>query len=379
MKWFTATIILPLIFFLIFLFLVPLFKSINAVNYGTVNSTVNLSICGNQISEMGEDCDAPDLTGRTCSNLGYLDGTLSCDPSCTYNTSLCPIPLLNPSHLSADQISSLLASGLFTIPSTASIVATSFVTVTQDINIVIPSTNGDFTIFLPAGLVITTANGSNFDPTNLSASEVLPAYLSGLSAGTVFDVGMFWGIPSTTLEFSSPITIRLRIGAINNEKIVDIVRSNNATSGWSNDGLVSPANCKVINNVCTFQSIKSGYFATTHYPFPTPTQSPSTSTASSTSVSVSTNIEPTPTVVPFLNIPLLPEALKIFDVGGLGKIRLADLGITIKMWVTSWKKYLLADLGYNSSSSPTKYICDINIDGTCNLRDLSILLYYIER
>lgn len=46
-------------------------------------------VCGNNIKEPGEECDGPDLGGQSCVSLGYSGGILSCNPSCTLNTSQC--------------------------------------------------------------------------------------------------------------------------------------------------------------------------------------------------------------------------------------------------------------------------------------------------
>ncbi|MBU1244018.1 hypothetical protein KKD52_15440 [Myxococcota bacterium] len=45
--------------------------------------------CGNGAQEGDEDCDGLDLGGKTCSDVGYLAGALSCSADCTFNTGLC--------------------------------------------------------------------------------------------------------------------------------------------------------------------------------------------------------------------------------------------------------------------------------------------------
>ncbi len=47
------------------------------------------AVCGNNVRETGEDCDGYDLGGLSCASLGYINGTLSCNGSCTYNPNLC--------------------------------------------------------------------------------------------------------------------------------------------------------------------------------------------------------------------------------------------------------------------------------------------------
>ena len=64
-----------------------------------VNLTVQLSVCGNEIGEGGEDCDGTDLKGQSCEDLGYAGGTLSCTIACDFETDLCisPSPTPTPS------------------------------------------------------------------------------------------------------------------------------------------------------------------------------------------------------------------------------------------------------------------------------------------
>ena len=51
--------------------------------------TIQITVCGNNIKEPGEQCDGTDLGGATCQSLGYQGGTLSCNSDCTFNTSGC--------------------------------------------------------------------------------------------------------------------------------------------------------------------------------------------------------------------------------------------------------------------------------------------------
>ena len=56
----------------------------------SVNISVTVTICGNDIKESGEVCDGSDLDGQACSTQGFDSGTLTCDVSCTaFNTSQC--------------------------------------------------------------------------------------------------------------------------------------------------------------------------------------------------------------------------------------------------------------------------------------------------
>jgi hypothetical protein len=79
-----------LLFFPLFLGAFFLFyNSVFAVSNATIGITIKISVCGNGIKEGGEQCDGSDLGGASCISQGYTGGSLSCDPSCTFNTSAC--------------------------------------------------------------------------------------------------------------------------------------------------------------------------------------------------------------------------------------------------------------------------------------------------
>lgn len=48
--------------------------------------------CGNDTVDHGEQCDGPNLGGRTCQYLGHPGGQLACSESCTYDRSGCDPP-----------------------------------------------------------------------------------------------------------------------------------------------------------------------------------------------------------------------------------------------------------------------------------------------
>jgi len=50
-----------------------------------------LSLCGNNIKELNEQCDGFDLAGNSCLSRGFIGGSLSCNTSCFFNTSECKI------------------------------------------------------------------------------------------------------------------------------------------------------------------------------------------------------------------------------------------------------------------------------------------------
>lgn len=45
--------------------------------------------CGDQQLDEGEDCDGPEPPNRSCVQLGFDQGTLSCNSDCTWNTAAC--------------------------------------------------------------------------------------------------------------------------------------------------------------------------------------------------------------------------------------------------------------------------------------------------
>ncbi len=77
-------ILILVIFLTTFIFFIYKIKS------ASVNVTaIKPGICGNNIKEINEECDGPDLGGQTCISLGYSGGTLTCNSNCTFNTSQC--------------------------------------------------------------------------------------------------------------------------------------------------------------------------------------------------------------------------------------------------------------------------------------------------
>jgi len=80
-----------LVFFIIFFIL------LNWANFlfaGTqvleIETTIKISICGDNIKDDNEECDGTDLAGKTCQDFGYPLGSLSCSPACdSFNTAGC--------------------------------------------------------------------------------------------------------------------------------------------------------------------------------------------------------------------------------------------------------------------------------------------------
>jgi hypothetical protein len=52
-------------------------------------TAVNCQTCGNNVINAGEECDANNLNGASCSSLGFDGGVLFCNNDCTLNQSNC--------------------------------------------------------------------------------------------------------------------------------------------------------------------------------------------------------------------------------------------------------------------------------------------------
>ena len=109
---------------------------------------------------------------------------------------------------------------------------------------------------------------------------------------------------------------------------------------------------------------------------PTPSPSPTTSSSSSSSSDPTPTPTPTPTPAPTPTLPIIVSSLVTLPAGLLNLMNevgvvtlttqsLSDLQTVIRTWVDSW---------HGNTN-----ICDINNDSTCNLVDISILLFYTDR
>lgn len=212
-----------------------------------------------------------------------------------------PIPIPVPATsttISSSEMSSLLTSGYFTIPSTATSSATPSITIVQQITINTSTGSNTSSVNLPKGVIIRKVDGSNIDISALSSSAVTVGTLSGFSSNTVVDGALQWGIPNIGLEFTAPVSVSIFVGTSLNGQTLNITRSTNGSSGWTNDGIVDPKTCTVSSGICSFQVIKASYFAATR-----------TTTQSSTSSNQSSSPTPTPTPSPTSN-PTSSPALK---------------------------------------------------------------------
>jgi len=50
-------------------------------------------VCGDGVIQSGEQCDGSNLGGSSCTALGFVGGSLSCDPTCHFNVTACSAAL----------------------------------------------------------------------------------------------------------------------------------------------------------------------------------------------------------------------------------------------------------------------------------------------
>lgn len=86
------------IFLIVIVFVLNWPVSTSFGQQGVVQSTVKISICGNNVKEANEVCDGTDLAGKTCQDFGHTQGTLACGIACDeFDTSACYTPPKPPS------------------------------------------------------------------------------------------------------------------------------------------------------------------------------------------------------------------------------------------------------------------------------------------
>ncbi|MDD2224835.1 MAG: S8 family serine peptidase [Candidatus Shapirobacteria bacterium] len=171
-----------------------------------------------------------------------------------------------PSNIGATNLSDLVVYGTFTTtPSGDNSGEISRISVTNNITVNIGENVAKDTVYLPQGTDITEHDNQSYDASELSARIVDVSTLSNLDSGFVKEAAIQWGIPDKTLVFSNPITITVYVGTDLNGRTLNILRSPNGSSGWTNEGIVSPATCVVSSGYCQFLATKASYFMAASY------------------------------------------------------------------------------------------------------------------
>ncbi len=339
-----------------------------------INITVKVSVCGNDTVESGEDCDNHDLRSKNCVKLGYKSGHLTCDASCSFDTSGCDAPDIDPDNVDTDELPSLLAVGYVHIPSGKSIISTPSLTTSSRVTIQLPAGGGKHRIILPNNLLIKKVDETEFDPTTLTVGDVSASSISGLPQNTSARGVLQWGMADSSLQFDSPISVSIFVGTAYNQQVFTVIRSVSLDSSWTTDGIVPPATCTVIEGLCHFQSTKASYFAvlqaisgSSSTDVSSGASSNATTTTTTTSTGTNSTLQSLKTTSFF---SIVPPSLKFFDVDSSGKLEIEELFKAVKNWIDEWKSALM-------KKEVVK--CDLDYNKSCDLKDLSILLFYIGR
>src|SRR3989344_3060050 len=162
---------------------------------------------------------------------------------------------------------------------------------------------------------------------------------------------------------------------------IDLGGNTCATVGYTSGILTCDSSCTFDKTLCIL--------APTSTPTPTPTattsptQTPTpTSTTATSSTSQTTNATATPVpsntqtpvatqLLETLEQVSLPQNLAIYDTDNSGSIDRQELYELLRQWVDAWRDS-------SRRNPPTPGTCDIDVDGVCNIRDFSVILYYIR-
>lgn len=276
-----------------------------------------LNVLGMKDSNEGNSARTWLLSQQSNSDGGFLafDWGLSTYASNSTTTSHALIALVGkgwivriftpPSTIVPSELSTLVASGVFTLPDGATSSSTQSIALSQQLVINIAGASGTNSATLPQGLIITRSDGAAIDIGALTIEETAAGSLSGLDSGVTAGGALQWGLPNLELSFSTPITISIYVGTALNGQTLSVVRSTSASGGWTSSGIVVPATCTVTLGYCSFQATKASYFAATQT-----SSSQSTSSSSSQSTTSSSIPTPTPTPSPTATPASSPRALR---------------------------------------------------------------------
>ncbi len=160
---------------------------------------------------------------------------------------------------------SFIANGVFIPASGFPMSATPSVTVTQNVTVHITTGLGTAAVVIPAGTVITAADGSNFDGNALGGEDAILAPLSNLASVIYINGALQWGIPSFGLDFSPAITIRIPVKDAADGTALTVYRSVTGKGSWTDEGIAS-ATCSVSGGACSFSATKASYYVATSVP-----------------------------------------------------------------------------------------------------------------
>ncbi len=151
---------------------------------------------------------------------------------------------------------------LFTIAGSPT-VATS-ITSADNINITTTNTNGNIQVLIPSGVQITKSDGTAFDATSLTSSNVASSITASTIASNATVQGAAnFGVSGITLYFSQPVTVRIAVDSSLNGQAINIARSSDSGATWSTTGLTTASTdtCAsgVGSNPASSATVASGY------------------------------------------------------------------------------------------------------------------------
>ncbi len=183
-----------------------------------------------------------------------VTGPATFDPWCT-DSALAEIV----SHPA--QVTPIMAfPGLFAIPVNATEASTPYLKAVDAVTVSVTSGSATHTIVLPTGTSMTPSAGGNINTGDVLAAYVSPSSITGFEPGAVVRAGVQWGLDGATLQFSSPISVRLYVGPGLEGNRLNIYRSMISSSGWTGDGIVT-VSPPVSGGFVDFQATKASYYA----------------------------------------------------------------------------------------------------------------------
>ena len=251
---------------------------------------------------------------------------------------------INQVEVNNTNIASLLDNGTLAVSGTTE--NASSLNATQQVAINIAVDGGTSKVIIPQGTTITKAGGGTFNANNLTANFVTASSLSGLGSGVVADGSLQWGLSGIELQFNPAITVTIFVGTSFNGQTLNITRSTSGSSGWTSDGIASPATCVVSLGECTFSATKASYFLASHtVVVTTSTPTPSGSTGSSGGGTIT-------------QTSTLSAAAQKVDANKDGKIDVLDFNTLMVNW----------------GKTTANNIADFNGDGKVNIFDFNLLM-----
>lgn len=111
--------------------------------------------------------------------------------------------------------------------------------------------------------------------------------------------------------------------------------------------------------------------AATNTPGPAATSTPAPAATATPSTALGASPVPAPAI---------PAMVLFFDFDKSGKIEITEVFVAVKSWVEEWRQAVIEEIaqGKGVTLGKKERKCDLNKDYRCDLRDFSVLLFYVE-